>query len=121
MVASSGSLSLWGDPTHELRVGWEVGLFRDMDQALGGQSSSDPPLQGDGVVSGTSASASCFSSPCLPRSSVWNPRATAGYYAGSGPKRAKCSARPGDGWVVLMLTISIAVCLGHGAGGQKEG
>lgn len=58
MVASSGSLSLWGDPTHALRVRWEVGLFRDMDQALGVRAALILLCRGEGVVSGTSASAS---------------------------------------------------------------
>ena len=52
-------LSLWGAHTHMLRVGCEVGLFRDMEQVLRGHDSSDPPPRVG--VSGTFASASCGS------------------------------------------------------------
>lgn len=51
----TGIFCHWGDPTHMLGVGWEVGLFRDKEQVLRGQGSSVLPL---GVGSLVHASAS---------------------------------------------------------------
>lgn len=78
-----------------LGVGWEVGLFRDVEQVLRGQGGSDPPL---GVgVSGTFASGSHVS-PLLVFFSMES-QGNSWIIFGSRPERAKCRARPGDGWV----------------------